>query len=179
MFSCIHLSAAHVAGLAFASFFLAQRPPFESFLAVCPGSWCVRTPSQINRRTRTCACSPRSGDVRVSNSCVVRKSVVSGHVQRGLPADLGPVLAVSAGYVHTCAVRSDGQLVCFGRHSDVPADLGPVLAISAGVYQYQTCAVRLDGELVGIGYNKYGSCDAPVPEDLGPVSAISASRYHA
>ena len=31
-----------------------------------------------------------------------------------VPEDLGPVLAVSAGNAHTCAVRADGSLVCFG-----------------------------------------------------------------
>ena len=34
--------------------------------------------------------------------------------QCDVPADLGPVSAVAAGRVHTCAVRGDGQLVYFG-----------------------------------------------------------------
>ena len=73
-----------------------------------------------------------------------------------VPTDLGPVVAVSAGYDHTCAVRSDGQLVCFGWNRngqchkcgqcDVPTDLGPVVAVSAGCDH--TCAVRSDGQLV-------------------------------
>ena len=54
--------------------------------------------------------------------------------QCDVPADLGPILAVSAGRYHTCAMRPDGQLVCFGYsrdgQCDVPADLGPVLAVS-------------------------------------------------
>ena len=59
-----------------------------------------------------------------------------------VPADLGPVLAVSAGSSCTYAVRADGQLVCFGfkidgeSECDVPADLGPVLAVSAGDLSY-------------------------------------------
>ena len=44
--------------------------------------------------------------------------------QCDVPTDLGAVVAVSAGYHHTCAVRSDGQLVCFGWNAlgqcDVP-----------------------------------------------------------
>ena len=32
-----------------------------------------------------------------------------------MPEDLGAVLAVSVGRDFTCAVRTDGQLVCFGR----------------------------------------------------------------
>ena len=79
------------------------------------------------------------------------------------------VLADSAGYYHTCAVRSDGQLICFGDSGpgccDVPADLGPVLAVSAG--DYHTCAVRSDGRLVCFGDNEHGQCD--VPADLRPV----------
>ena len=75
--------------------------------------------------------------------------------QCDVPADLGPVLAVSAGNWHSCAVRTDGQLVFFGDNEfgqcDVPADLGPVLAVSAG--DYHTCAVRADGQLVCFGYS--------------------------
>ena len=150
--SCIHFSMAMKAGLAFAVFFWA---PFQSFLAFRPVAWFVRTqgqsrfawPSNMNRRTRTCAFSPRSGDVRVSNSCVVRKTVFSGHAQCGLP-----VSAVSAG-LHTRAMRADGQLVCYGANGDgqrdVPADLGSVLAVSAG--DFHTCAVRSDGQLVCFG----------------------------
>ena len=63
-------------------------------------------------------------------------------------------MAVTAGIVHTCAVRSDGQLVSDGR-CDAPEDLGPllvvsaqqVLAVTAGIVD--TCAVRSDGQIVG------------------------------
>ena len=59
-----------------------------------------------------------------------------------LRPDLGPELAVAAGALHTCAVRADGRLVCFGHNThgqcDVPADLGPVLAVTAGAWH--TCA---------------------------------------
>ena len=72
-----------------------------------------------------------------------------------VPSDLGTVSAVAAGYCHTCTVRADGQLVCFGGNSagqcDVPPDLGPVLAVSAGYFH--TCAVRADGRLVCFGRN--------------------------
>ena len=48
---------------------------------------------------------------------------------------LGVAVAASAGDGHICAVREDGQLVCFGGNEkgqcDVPADLGPVVAVSA------------------------------------------------
>ena len=58
--------------------------------------------------------------------------------------DLGPVMAIAAGGHHTCAVRSNGQLVCFGENfageCNVPTDLGPVVATADGSY---TSAVSL------------------------------------
>ena len=57
--------------------------------------------------------------------------------------------------LHTCAVKSDGQLVCFGcvkpsDKCDVPTELGAVVAVSAGYFQHR-CAVRSDGQLVCFG----------------------------
>ena len=92
--------------------------------------------------------------------------VSRGKVQRDLPAGLGPVLTVAAGYYHTCAVRSDGRLICFGRNGngqcDVPSDLGPVLAISAGNRTY-LCQCGQTGQLVCFWTldNSAGQCDVP------------------
>ncbi|OLP75846.1 E3 ISG15--protein ligase Herc6 [Symbiodinium microadriaticum] len=89
--------------------------------------------------------------------------------QCDLPADLGPILAVSAGFGHTCAVRADGELICFGwNHAgqcDVPADLGPVLAVSAG--NVHACAVRSDGQLVCFGEHINGQWDVAVDFSAG------------
>ena len=56
--------------------------------------------------------------------------------QCDVPSDVGPVLAVAAGARHTCAVRSDGRLICFGLNDDgqcdVQSDLGPFAAVAAG-----------------------------------------------
>ena len=60
-------------------------------------------------------------------------------------ADLGPVVAIAAGALYTCAVRGNDLWQC-----DVPANLGPVVAIAACGH---TCAVRGDGELVCFGRN--------------------------
>ena len=54
---------------------------------------------------------------------------------------------------HSCAVRTDGQLVCFGGNDvwavwHVPADLGPVLAVSAGDFSYLCGADRCSARLL-------------------------------
>ena len=53
-----------------------------------------------------------------------------------VPANLGPVLSAAACARHTCAIKADGSLVCFGHNEEgqctVPADLGPVLSMAAG-----------------------------------------------
>ena len=146
--------------------FWTQATAFLSFLPIHPGSWFVPTLGQLRFvRPRlqhvTCLSYRLHSPTRISASCDV-------------PTDLGPVLAFSAGDYHSCAVRTDGQLVCFGDNEfgqcDVPADLGPVFAVSAG--EAHSCAERTDGQLVCFGGNEYGQCD--VPADLGPVLAVSA-----
>ena len=78
--------------------------------------------------------------------------------QRDVPAHLGAVVGVSAGYRRTCAIRSDGQLVCFGLNDDAQCDVpmvsGAVVTFSAGTGH--TCAVRSDGQLVCFGWNGDG-----------------------
>ncbi|CAE7934871.1 Herc4 [Symbiodinium sp. KB8] len=98
--------------------------------------------------------------------------------QSDLPADLGTVRAASASFHHICAIRSDGQLTCFGKYDlgqcDVPEDLGAVLEVAVG-YAH-TCALRADRQVVCFGYNVQGSCE--VPSDLGQVQSICAGTFH-
>ena len=44
----------------------------------------------------------------------LRRFALNAKTQRDVPTHVGAVVAVSAGGSHACAVRSDGQLVCFG-----------------------------------------------------------------
>ncbi|CAE7765301.1 dnaJ [Symbiodinium sp. CCMP2592] len=98
--------------------------------------------------------------------------------QSDLPADLGTVRAASASFHHICAIRSDGQLTCFGKYDlgqcDVPEDLGPVLEVAVG-YAH-TCALRADRQVICFGYNVQGSCE--VPNDLGEVQSLCAGTFH-
>ena len=63
-------------------------------------------------------------------------------------------------------MRSDGQLVCFGKNTDGQWDV----AVDFSVGFHHTCAVRTDGQLVCFGNNDQGQCNVPV--DLGQVVAV-------
>ena len=59
-----------------------------------------------------------------------------------------PHTTITAGQWHTCALRPDGEVACWGDAPGVTYDdppPGPFTAISAG--QWHTCALRLDGEV--------------------------------
>ena len=87
---------------------------------------------------------------------------------------------MAAGYSHTCAVKANGELVCWGFNSDgqcnVPPHVGQVAAVAAG--HLHTCAVKANGDLIcwGGDYLNFGVCR--VPPDLGPVVAVAAGYSH-
>ena len=78
---------------------------------------------------------------------------------------------IAAGGFHTCALRENGDAVCWGVEDpdDVPA--GRFVAIHAG--EAHTCALRDRGEVVCWGSNSDGQSDVPA----GRFTAISAGSY--
>ena len=79
---------------------------------------------------------------------------------------------------HTCALKDNGSLICFGRdvcgQCTAPPDLGPVTAVAAALDH--TCALRADGQLVCFGDNRFGQCE--VPASLGHIVAVAAGCGH-
>ena len=79
---------------------------------------------------------------------------------------------IAAGTNHSCAIRVDGTIVCWGANpygqTDAPG--GTFTAVSAGTYH--SCAIRTDGTVVCWGDNPYGQIDAP----SGPFSDVAAGR---
>lgn len=80
---------------------------------------------------------------------------------------------------HTCALRSDGTVLCWGSDQYKQAtppperiDASPYVAISAGVEH--TCALSDTGEVLCWGHNLYGQTSAPP----GPFAVIAAGDWH-
>jgi hypothetical protein len=91
----------------------------------------------------------------------------------GIEVSIGATYAqISAGSQHTCAVRTDGSLECWGNNSrgqaTPPAGTG-YKQVSGG--RYHTCAVRTDGSLACWGYDWHGQATPPAGTGFARVSA--------
>ncbi len=79
--------------------------------------------------------------------------------------DENPIVpeTISAGEDHTCGIKSDGTLACWGRNdygqSTPPG--GTFRQVSAG--EYHTCGVKSDGTLACWGSNDWGQSTLRVP----------------
>ncbi len=88
------------------------------------------------------------------------------------PGESGPVTEIAAGYEHSLAITSSGQLYAFGLNSlgqlgsgmaspnptptlvTLPGESGPVTQIAAG--ELHSLAVTSSGQLYAFGYNYFG-----------------------
>ena len=86
----------------------------------------------------------------------------------------GSFVSVSAEDSHTCGVRSDGSVACWGRSglgaATPPA--GSFVSVSAGAFH--TCGVRSDGSVACWGDNSYGRATPPA----GSFVSVSAGVGH-
>ena len=103
---------------------------------------------------------------------------IVGRWLRSTEITIGPALprytAVSAGGHHTCAIRGDRAIACWGLNDDGQTDApaGSFTAVSAGAAH--TCAIRESGEIKCWGANGAGQTDAPA----GNFRAVSAGQDH-
>merc|ERR1719399_1897958 len=85
-------------------------------------------------------------------------------------------LNVTCGFDHTCALRSDGLIICFGSNGDgqtlIPNSIANPDAATNGYLSRQrfmtvqagwhhTCGIREGGYLACWGFNDYGQTDVP------------------
>jgi alpha-tubulin suppressor-like RCC1 family protein len=87
-------------------------------------------------------------------------------------------MQVEAGGVHTCGIRANGTVQCWGSNyygqSTVPSDVGTVKAVSAS--SGHTCAIKSDDTLRCWGWNIVGQSD--VPPDLGTIKVMNTGYAH-
>ena len=104
--------------------------------------------------------------------------VLAGFASWAPPAD---AQLVAGGYVHTCALKPDGNAACWGDNSSgqtsVPVDAAPMKAVAAGASH--TCAVRNDGSLLCWGATAAGeNFGQTVAPTSGTYSAVVTGMYH-
>ena len=70
---------------------------------------------------------------------------------------------MSAGSAHSCGLRSDGWIECWGsnEYAQAAPPTGSFSAVSAG--GWHTCGLRESGAIECWGYNEDGQTDAPTP----------------
>jgi len=87
----------------------------------------------------------------------------------------GAFKAVTAGWSHTCAIRLDDTVACWGEDSwtgKTHPPAGTFAQIAAG--QEHTCGLRFGGAVVCWGFDREGQIDAPP----GAFTQISAGSTH-
>ena len=92
---------------------------------------------------------------------------------------LSNVVAISAGFNHSLALRADGSVVVWGDTSNGEGNIPPsassgVVAISAG--GFYSLALKADGSVVAWGWNGLDQTNIPASASSGVVG-ISAGRY--
>ncbi len=83
-------------------------------------------------------------------------------------------VVVSAGREHSCGVKSDGSVACWGssRFKQASAPAGVFSSVSAG--DLHSCGVKSDGSVACWGHNGFKQVSAPA----GVFSSVSAGEHH-
>ena len=83
-------------------------------------------------------------------------------------------VSVSAGVGHTCGMRSDGSVACWGLNSDGQATPPAGSFVSVSAKGSHTCGVRSDGSVACWGYNGNGRATPPA----GSFVSVNAGGNH-
>ena len=86
----------------------------------------------------------------------------------------GEFASVSAGGLHTCGVKRDGSVACWGwnEYGQATPPAGEFASVSAG--GLHTCGVKRDGSIACWGRNRYGQATPPA----GEFASVSAGWDH-
>ncbi len=85
---------------------------------------------------------------------------------------------VGTGWAHTCVLKSDGVVVCWGYNANgqtaIPSGIAGATAMAVG--GFHNCVLKSDGTVSCWGDNTDGQTN--IPSGLSGVTAISAGSYH-
>ena len=82
---------------------------------------------------------------------------------------------VSGGNSHTCGLKPDGSVACWGYNDEngqAASQTGPFTQVSVGYFH--TCGLKPDGSVQCWGYNQFGQSAGM----FGPFTQISAGGFH-
>ena len=116
-----------------------------------------------------------SEDFTRGDMMVLLKAINDGTLRStGADTGTGAFKAVTAGGSHSCAIRGDGTVACWGYNHDGQADApsGTFKAVAAG--GFHSCAIRSDDALACWGDDRYGQTGAP----SGRFRAVAAGELH-
>ena len=86
--------------------------------------------------------------------------------------------SISAGWDHTCEVKTDGTVACWGSdrqgQATPPEGYFASVSVRRGWYRGHTCGVRTDGAVVCWGNDTHGHATPP----KGEFASVSAGEEH-
>ena len=105
----------------------------------------------------------------------VNRWLASSPLTLTAPQSTGQYAAITVGHDHSCALRTNGTITCWGLNGSGEADApdGQFSAVAAGVRH--SCGLRTDGTITCWGLNGSGAADAPG----GQFTAVTAGASHA
>ena len=111
----------------------------------------------------------QSEDFTRADMMVLLKAINDGTIR-----STGGFKAVAGGVNHTCAIRADNTVVCWGFNGSGQADAPPgtFKAVAAG--WSHSCAIRTDDTITCWGYNNDGRADPPA----GTFKAVAVGWDH-
>ena len=132
----------------------------------------VTVPAELSTTPTVVVVAGREGSCAVDENGAVRCWGRDGAEQSALPADLGPVMQLSLGDGHGCALQEDG-VRCWGDNTNgqaTPPDaLDLVVQLALG-YEH-SCALQGDGQVRCWGTNM-------PPVNLGPATQLTSGANH-
>ena len=86
--------------------------------------------------------------------------------------------AVTAGFRHSCGVRTDGTIMCWGNRQHEAAQQYSGVEFSAVTAANHTCGLRTDGTIIcwGADFGSQSTGMADVPS--GQYTAVTAGMFH-